>query len=137
GGGAGDGELGAVDFLPAEQVADGLDRLLLIVEVGFEMQLHHRLRMSLMPAWFRIAAMLVLATSSAKAESLKTTRVSPAGARACHHATMPWARPSTVSRVMPSDRQTISAPAPTECTDLPAMSFVSTATQRSRPSFSR
>ncbi len=35
-----DGELGAADFLAAEQVADGLDGSVLVVEIGFEVQFH-------------------------------------------------------------------------------------------------
>src|SRR3546814_8280620 len=75
-----DGEFGAVDFLPTEKITDGLDCRVLIIEIGLEMQFHsglpYRLRTSRMPFWFRIAAILDLATSSAKPESLKTTRVS-------------------------------------------------------------
>src|SRR3546814_15101142 len=80
-----DGEFGAVDFLPTEKITDGLDCRVLIIEIGLDMQFHsglpYRLRTSRMPFWFRIAAILDLATSSAKPEYLNTTRVSPAGAR--------------------------------------------------------
>src|SRR3546814_9639723 len=94
-----DGEFGAVDFLPTEKITDGLDCRVLIIEIGLEMQFHsglpYRLRTSRMPFWFRIAAILDLATSSAKPESLKTTRVSTAGASSFRHATIPLARVST------------------------------------------
>src|SRR3546814_5132732 len=58
----------------------------------FHSGLPYRLRTSRMPFWFRIAAILDLATSSAKPESLKTTRVSTAGASSFRHATIPLAR---------------------------------------------
>src|SRR3546814_6532693 len=94
-------DLGAVDFLPTEKITDGLDCRVLIIEIGLEMQFHsglpYRLRTSRMPFWFRIAAILDSATSSAKPESLKTTRVSTAGASSFRHATIPLARVSTVS----------------------------------------
>ena len=76
-----DGELRAADLLPAEQVADRLDGLELVVEVGFEVEFHrrpsYRLRTLAMPCCSRMAARLVLATSSAKALSRKTQVVSP------------------------------------------------------------
>src|SRR3546814_1533440 len=79
-----DGEFGAVDFLPTEKITDGLDCRVLIIEIGLEMQFHsglpYRLRTSRMPFWFRIAAKLDLAKSSAKPESLKNKRVYTAGA---------------------------------------------------------
>src|SRR3546814_6901136 len=90
----------AVYFLPTEKITDGLDCRVLIIEIGLEMQFHsglpYRLRTSRMPFWFRIAAILDLATSSAKPESLKTTRLSTAGASSFRHATIPLARFSTV-----------------------------------------
>src|SRR3546814_8390985 len=86
----------------------------------FHSGLPYRLRTSRMPFWFRIAAILDLATSSAKPESLKTTRVSTAGASSFRHATIPLARVSTVSLDSPSARQAISAPPPMERTTLPA-----------------
>src|SRR3546814_12739270 len=82
----------------------------------FHSGLPYRLRTSRMPFWFRIAAILDLATSSAKPESLKTTRVSTAGASSFRHATIPLARVSTVSLDSPSARQAISAPPPMERT---------------------
>src|SRR3546814_17283210 len=97
-----DGEFGAVDFLPTEKITDGLDCRVLIIEIGLEMQFHsglpYRLRTSRMPFWFRIAAILDLATSSAKPESLKTTRVSTAGASAFRHATIQIGRASCRER---------------------------------------
>src|SRR3546814_4950913 len=82
----------------------------------FHSGLPYRLRTSRMPFWFRIAAILDLATSSAKPESLKTTRVSTAGASSFRNATIPLARVSTVSLDSPSARQAISAPPPMERT---------------------
>lgn len=38
----GDGELGTIDFLSAKQIADGFNRGVLVIEVGFEMQFHVR-----------------------------------------------------------------------------------------------
>src|SRR3546814_4283952 len=82
----------------SSDLTDGLDCRVLIIEIGLEMQFHsglpYRLRTSRMPFWFRIAAILDLATSSAKPESLKTTRVSTAGASSFRHATIPLARRS-------------------------------------------
>jgi hypothetical protein len=63
---------------------------------------------------------LVLATSSAKALSRKTTVVSPAGANALYQSAMPRARGSTSSRVICGARQTRSVPAPMLWAVLPA-----------------
>ena len=64
------GEFGAVDLLAAEEVGDGFDGGLLVIEIGLEVQLHRTLLTGCerrMTVLLRIAAMLVLAMSSAKA----------------------------------------------------------------------
>ena len=85
--------------------------------------------------------MLDLATSSAKALSRKTTVVSPAGFNSWCHATRARARGSTSTCGTDWDRQTSSEPPPIEwmswnCFELPSTFWVSSGTQRSRPSFS-
>ena len=89
------GELGAANLLALEEGADGLDGGVLVVQVGFEMELHaYKLRTLSRPCWLRMAVRLVLVTSSAKALSRKTMVVSPAGASSLCQAAMPRARGS-------------------------------------------
>ena len=76
-----------------------------------------------MPCCSRMAARLVLATSSAKALSRKTQVVSPAGASSLCQSTMPCASGSTSSRLILSARQAISTPPPMLWTALPAIVF--------------
>jgi hypothetical protein len=88
------------------------------------------------PCCSRMAARLVLATSSAKALSRKTQVVSPAGAMALCHSTMPWASGSTSSWMIFSARQASKTPPPMAWTSLSAILRFSIGTHRSRPRFS-